>query len=133
MAEEVWKTIYPQLDPQQFGNVKGFSCLHYLVDYIDFVSSNVDKMNVVAAVTIDLSKAIDLIDHNILIRKFLIHEPGEMDCLLYQRSNWQQEQEAKSLPNSPYTVGYPQGTVLAPLLFIMMVNEDWDPTSRIYR
>ena len=67
----------PQLDPRQFGNVKGSSCLHYLVDYIDYVTSNTDNMKEVAVVTIDLSKAFDLIDHNILIKKLLrlnIHE-----------------------------------------------------------
>ena len=77
VAEEVWKTISPQLDPRQFGNVKGSSCLHYLVDLINFVTSNTDKNKEVAAVTIDLRKAFDLIDHNILIRKLLdlkIHE-----------------------------------------------------------
>ena len=71
VADEVWKTFTPQLDPRQYGNVKGSSCLHYLVDFIDFVSTNVDKKNEVAAVTIDLRKAFDLIDHNILINKLL--------------------------------------------------------------
>ena len=57
--------------------VKGSSCLHYLVDFIDFVSLNVDKKKEVAAVTINLRKAFDLIDHNILIKKLFdlkIHE-----------------------------------------------------------
>ena len=137
VAEEVWKTIYPQLDPRQFGNVKGSSCLHYLVDYIDFVSSNVDKTNEVAAVTIDLSKAFDLIDHNILIRKLLklkIHESLVKwiasfisDRTVATRTRGQVSSEL------PLHCGVPQGTVLDPLLFIIMVNEDWDPTSRIYK
>ena len=137
VAEEVWKTIYPQLDPRQYGNVKGSSCLHYLVDFIDFASSNVDKGNEVAAVTIDLRKAFDLIDHNILIKKLLdlnVHE-NLVKWIASFISERKLATRAKGQVSDelPLHCGVPQGTVLGPLLFIIMVNEDWDPTSRIYK
>ena len=137
VAEEVWKTVTPQLDPRQYGNVKGSSTLHYLVDYIDFVSSNIDQKNEVAAVTIDLSKAFDLIDHNILVKKLLdlkIHE-SLVKWIVSFISERTVATRARGQVSSelPLHCGVPQGTVLGPLLFIIMVNENWDPTSRIYK
>ena len=137
VAEEVWKTITPQLDPRQYGNVKGSSCLHYLVDFIDFVTTNVDKKNEVAAVTIDLRKAFDLIDHNILINKLVdlkIHE-SLVKWIASFISDRTVATRARGHVSSelPLHCGVPQGTVLGPLLFVIMVNEDWDPANRIYK
>ena len=72
VAKEIWRHIQSKVDPRQFGNTKGSSTVHYLVELIDQVLSNADKGLAVTAVTIDLKKAFDLIDHTILIRKMLL-------------------------------------------------------------
>ncbi|XP_069989695.1 uncharacterized protein [Penaeus vannamei] len=56
---------------RKFGNIKGSSTVHYLVDLINYITSNVDKRLEVTTVTIDLRKAFDLIDYTTLIKKMI--------------------------------------------------------------
>nr|XP_027218878.1 uncharacterized protein LOC113811351 [Penaeus vannamei] len=73
----------------QFGNIKGSSTVHYLVDLINYITSNVDKRLEVTIVAIDLRKAFDLIDHTALIKKMIplgFHEAWVKWISLHQPS-----------------------------------------------
>ena len=62
------KTLY---DPNQYGNTKGCSTTHYLVKLTDEAYKSTDIGKATTAITIDYSKAFDLVDHNVLIDKLV--------------------------------------------------------------
>ena len=59
------------IDPTQYGNSKGCSTTHYLTKMMDEAFKNTDVGLATTAITIDYSKAFDLVDHSVLIGKLL--------------------------------------------------------------
>ena len=58
-------------DPTQYGNTKGSSTTHYLIKLTDEAFRSNDVGHATTAITIDYSKAFDLVDHTILVKKLL--------------------------------------------------------------
>ena len=61
--------IRPYLDPNQFGGLKGTSVTNYLIKFLHFIFSSLDSKepSSVLAVLVDLSKAFNKVDHNLVI------------------------------------------------------------------
>ena len=61
--------IKPFLDPNQFGGLKGISVNHYLIKFLEFVHKSLDvrEPSAVLATMVDLSKAFNRVDHNLVI------------------------------------------------------------------
>ena len=61
-----------KIDSQQFGNVKGISFLHYLVNLCHTLHQSVDGVNNMGTmVLMDFSKVFETVDHSILVDKYI--------------------------------------------------------------
>ena len=134
MAKWLLQDMEAAVDPNQFGNQKGVSTTHYLIKLVDTLHMTANKPGHLSTIVItDFSKAFDLVDHNILMRKLIslgvrpsvvtwlssfLHDREQ--CVRYRghTSEW------KTLRG-----GVPQGTRVGPLGFVAIVNDAAVDTS----
>ena len=110
----------------QYGFRAGWSCEYALLNAQNTLSCLLSKKQVSLLLLIDFSKAFDMIEHDILLRK-LSHFGirGEAyNCTKSYLSNRYQfvsmNGESSSLSEIKY--GMPQGSIFGPLLFIIYIN-----------
>ena len=106
----------------QFGFRNNMSTIDAVNALIEEVTDNLDSKLKCSMVSLDLSKAFDTIDHNILINK-LSNIGLRGVCLKLMKSYLFNRKQQVIFNNSislllPIKMGVPQGSVLGPLLFI---------------
>ena len=121
--------IGDKIDFRQYGGQKGNSITHYIIEFVNFILSCQDSSDQTAIIAcmVDFQKAFNRQNHNILITKLSdMGVPGWLlkivISFLTNRKmiiNYRGKQSSmKSLPG-----GGPQGTILALLLFIVLIND----------
>ena len=120
-------TINKLLYKNQYGFRKKHSTELAGLELNDIIINNLDNEKIPIAIFLDLSKAFDTIDHQILLKK--LHHYGItgiplkwFESYLTNRKQYVQYKDATS-DYSMLKTGVPQGSILGPLLFIIYMND----------
>lgn len=123
------------LDKSQHGFRKNYSTCSAIADVTNYITEALDKKLVAIALFVDVSKAFDSLNHNILLHKLDYYGVRGVvlnwfKSYLTSRYHYTVINNSRSLC-SVMESGIPQGSILGPLLYIIYVNDIFNVHSNV--
>ena len=112
---------------KQFGFQKGDSPEHAILQLVEQINQSFEKNEFTLGMFVDLSKAFDTVDHQILLKKLEYYGIARNNLRCFENYLKDRKQfisfEHNSTKKATVTRSVPQGSIIGPLLLLLYVND----------